>query len=224
MRTTIGEIINEIIPFCSKIEVKIFQDIPFVSASLKNDYNLTVGKLYVAQTAENLYSICSTDSNIINQQYFPTGSIFHSLMAESDIVPSLLKDLSEDIIENVSMEGFMKYLYYILYKYEITRFNPKHLTKKFSGLGFRSKNIIRNIDKTFELREYEDGTIKDLLKIMKDEGYFILGPLKAKETHIIELKLKDMGLIASIKNNRICNIKLDPFHKCPEQKLDTEYI
>lgn len=226
MRTTIGEIVNEIIPFCSKIEMKLFQDVPFVSASLKNARNLTIGRMYIVQTKENQYSFYSSDKDTFGTHYFPTGSIFNPLISDSEVVPSLFKekDLPKKVIENVNLTEFLYYFYIILYNYEITRFNPKHLTKKFSELGFRSKNIIKNIDKTFTLRGYENGTIKDLLEIVKNEECFILGPLKSKETHIIELKLKDLGLLASIKNNRIYSIKLDSFYRIQEQKLETEYV
>lgn len=226
MRTTIGEIVNEIIPFCSKIEMKLFQDIPFVSASLKNDHNLTVGNIYIAQTEEHKYSFYASNSGIVGKQYFPTGSIFSPLMSESEVVPSLLtnNELPGEIIEGVGLDQFINYLYFILYDYEITRFNPKHLTKKFSGLGFRNKSIIKNIDKTFSFRNYEDGSIKDLLDIIRKEDCFILGPLKSKEVHIIELKLKDLGLNPVIKNNRIYEITLDRFRKVREPKLETDYI
>ena len=116
MQTTIGEIVNEIIPFCAKLEMKMFNDIPFISASLKNDHNLTIGNLYVVQTKEYVYSAYASIENIVGKHFFPSGSIYYPIMSESELIPKLFnKEIISRVEENLNLHSFLEYFYRVLY-------------------------------------------------------------------------------------------------------------
>lgn len=206
MQISIGEVVNELLPFTNDINVSIMNDVPFLRARISTESAYTRAYLYVVQTAYGKYACADSRDDVNGDRFFPTGGIKHPFIVETDIVRSMFgctgDDISykyETVVTDLDLSGFVDHLHYLLNYYEIIRFDPKNLSQKVADLGFTSTRIRRTIEKEFSSKKCHLGTIKDLSDIiLRRHERFSLGNLSSKETAVIVAKLKALGVTVKI--------------------------
>lgn len=219
MHYTLGDIVNIILPYSNDIDIKIMHGMPFLKASIKNRYKFTKYWMYVIQSNDNTYSICESYDDVFNR-YYPSGNLDRPFISESDVVKKIFNleidnDISyryDKVISDLDLDKFFLYFIKRLCRNNIIRFNIKNLDNRVLTLGFTSPRILRTLERGFESRNIHNGTISDLLDIIvKRNESFSLGKLKEKEIRVIEIKLKELGLIPHIDrtDNVINSITFD---------------
>lgn len=219
MQITIGEVINELMPYANIVESSICHGVPFVVARISTASNYTIFYMYVVQTGEHQYAACDCRDNINGERFFPTGGIDRPFIVEQDVVRSMFGINSDDdisykydtVVTGLSFADFITHLYERLSYYEIIRFKSKNLNIKIAEMGFTSVRIRRAIEEGFKNRKCYMGTIKDLIDIViRRKDTLSLGGLKHRESNVIVAKLRDLGILITInENNCIDTVQFD---------------
>lgn len=212
MNITIGELVNEILPFSPKIEMNIIGGhIPFLKAYLNNGYGgISKAVIYITQSDENKYSVC-TDNNDPLDKCIPTGDTANPFLSEKEFIHKWFNEqyphISIKIRNGLNLETFKEYFYDILFEYEIIKFDPKNKAERMSSMGFTSSKIRRVLDKSFTDNHCKDNRIKDLIDLVRyQEKPFSLETLRSREVSCVVAKLKNIGLDPTIEKNFITKI------------------
>lgn len=213
LNVTIGELVNEILPFSPKIEMNIINEcIPYVKAYLSSGTgSLSKAIIYIIQTDENQYSVCDNNNDPLDR-YVPSGSITNPFIYEKDAIHRWFNEnhqpTSIRVKEKLNFETFREYFHCILFEYEIIRFDPNERNTRMSSMGFTSAKIRRVLDNSFTESHCKDNRIKDLIDLVKyQEKPFSLQTLRSRETACVVAKLKNIGLDPTIEKNFITKIE-----------------
>ena len=175
MKSTIGEVVNEIIQYSNKIEMSIVNELPFIKVYLSGKNNTTKAIMYIIQVGNHVYSICDDYDYPIGERFFPTGNITNPFITEKEIVLGWFNNDSNirniiNMKNNITYDSLIEYIYNRLWYYDIIRFNPECRKIKFSELGFTSNKIRNIIDKSFIANNCKNGTIDDLIRLINNES------------------------------------------------------
>lgn len=215
MKSNIGEIIDEILPYTNRIEMSMVDDLPFIKAYLSGRHNTTKAIMYIIQVSSKMYSVCDDYDYPIGERIFPSGNPDNPFITEKEIILAWVNNQEGikhiiNLKSNIDHSSLMEYVYNRLWHYDAIRFNPDSRNLKFAELGFTSSRIRSTIDKSFSYTAYKSNTIGDLISLINDGKSFPLYGLKDKEINCVFSKLKNIGIIATIDNNNsITRIKFD---------------
>lgn len=214
MRSTIGEIVDVLLPYSNKVETTMVGGLPFVKAYLSGRNNTTKAIMYIVQMSSHIYSLCDDYDHPIGDNYFATGSTLVPFISEKEIISQWFENNKYEkeyhIHTNISYNEFIEYTYERLWYYDIIRFNPKNKKIIFSELGFNNIKIRKTIDKSFESNNCNSNTIGDLIELVMKRGKsFSLEGLKQKEINCVFSKLKSIGIISTIKHDMITMISFE---------------
>lgn len=217
MRTTIGELTNELMHYSRMIEMNMNGDTPFIKALLGSNSGFTKGYFYVVQTAEHQYSTCDHYDELHGTRVFPTQNIYDPFIVESNFIQSWLKRLNEikegewgRPVSGLNHSDFLDHFYDLLFQYKIIRVNPNIFNTDIADLKFSSRKISKNIETIFKPYKFNSPKIKDLITIVKKNFNTIhLGNLKPKDINELESKFKQIGIILNIKNNSIIDLQFE---------------
>lgn len=203
MELTIGEIINQVLPFSNSCECNIIYGKPFLRILVGGVGLCTRVYMYVIQTGEHKYAVCDSWTDIHGHKYLPTGNVSTPFISEKNKIGrwfGTTEDDDSEFITNLNLEGFMKYFYKVLYEYDIIKFSPENLDLKMVDMGFTSNKIKNTLTQTFRKKRRSKGTIYDLLRIvMEDNKEFDLPTLLPRELKCVRGKLRDIGLDATLE-------------------------
>lgn len=213
MQSTIGEVVDQLLPYSNAVETTIVDDMPFVRAYISNASNITRAMVYVVQTGMNEYSVCDTQDEMLGNKLFPTGSISKPFISERSLIKDLfgISDKSSiNIKSKLSTTGFSKYLIDCLWRYDIIRFNPDSFKIHMSDMGFNNVKLRQVINRSFNENNRRGGTLNDLIDIITiHHKKFNLNPLKEKDIRCISAKLKNIGLIITFDNGYITGVTFE---------------
>lgn len=208
MKITIGEIVNELLPYSNMVETSTIRGFPFVRALISSNNGCLRMFMYILQYSENSYYVCDTDA--FGDKYFPTGNTSKPFISEPKLIHELFNEkdeINEEKVRMVDNITFIDYLIDSLIKYDIIIFNKDDLKIKFSQMGFRNQNIVKTIDRSFTDNFHSDGTMDDLIDIVcKQRKTFSLGYMKPGDIRFVSLKLGDIGLNMNTIDNTIIGI------------------
>ena len=89
MVITIGEIVDELIPFSSLVRSNILSGFPYVTASIRGGGNCTRLYISVMQMSEHFYAVAVTDDVFNGNRYIPTGNPDKPFIHEKTSCPAL---------------------------------------------------------------------------------------------------------------------------------------
>lgn len=210
MNVTIGELINEILPFSSKIEMNMLNEsIPYVKAYLSGG-SISKAVIYIIQTDKNQYSVCDNNNDPLDR-YIPSGNITDPFVFEKDVIHRWFNEKCDPtkikVRKELNLESFKKYFYDILYEYEIIKFDPNSRNMKMASMGFTSEKIRRVINRSFTESHCGENRIDDLINLVKYQGKpFSLQSLRQRELACVVAKLKNIGLDPTVEKNFITKI------------------
>lgn len=213
MQSTIGEIVDQLLPYSNSVDSVIINDIPFVRAYISNDSNITRAILYVVQTQLHEYSVCDAPDEILGNRVFPTGSISKPFISESSFINDMFgikNNTSINTKNKLSASNFLKYLMDRTWYYDVTRFNPSNFRINMSEMGFNNSKLRHVINRSFSENGRRDGTLEDLMNIVVvQHKKFNLNPLKEKDIRCISAKLKNVGIIITSDNGYITGVTFE---------------
>lgn len=209
MKVTIGEIINELYPYSTRISTYTVQSLPYVTAPIRSGGNITRIWLSVLQTSEHKYAVATTEDIHNGNDIIPTADMNRPFVREKNYLS--MEVLPDDlIVERIDRSQFKGWLYKQLYDYDIIRFNPVNWYVKMSDMGFNSSKIRRAIDQEFNNHHLRGGTILDLITIVGDRGSaFKLPALANKELSCVNAKLRNLGLVPTFNGTNIIRMEYD---------------
>lgn len=212
MNITIGELVNDILPFSPKIEMNIIGgSIPYIKAYLNNgNGGISKAIIYVIQVGEHKYTVCDNNSDPLDR-FIPSGNITNPFIYEKDVIHRWFNEQHEPtnirIKANITFDFFRKYFYDILFEYEIIRFDPNSKYITMSAMGFTSSKIRKVIDSSFIENQCKDNRIEDLIDlVMYQNKPFSLRTLRPRELGCVVGKLKNIGLDVTVEKNFITKI------------------
>lgn len=211
MRTTIGEIVDIILPYSNIIEMSMINNTPFIRTRLSDKSGFTQAYLYILQTNEHVYSIADDNNDTIGERYFPTGSVISPFVKEKDLIQIWYKggeNNNEKIINNnIPYNDFFNIFYTLLWKYEIIKFNPKLFKMPISDINFASKKVLTFIEKGLYDQKCNNFNIQGLVDtITKYKKQVCLGNIRQKEIKDMIYKMKQIGIDIQVNKNCIVNI------------------
>lgn len=215
MQSTIGEIIDDLSPYCNKIEMSVVKGFPFIRAYVANSDGIVRCFMYVKQIDEHLYAACDDHEDLHGRRFFPTGSISKPFVTEQDLIHSWFScNTSEEMTERyksvrnrLTHSEFLSYMYERLIEYQIICLDPKLQDVQISGMDFDSIRIRRTIDRIMKGYGYRLGTIGDLFELVMIKKKAVnLEELKSKEIQVLVSKLKRVGLDCSVENRMITSV------------------
>lgn len=209
MRTTIGEIIDIILPYSNSIEMSMVNDTPFIRTRLSGKLGFTKAYLYILQTDEHIYSIADSNNDTNGERYFPTGSVISPFIKEKDLIQIWNGGNvnNRNNRNNITYDDFFNVFYILLWKYEIIKFNPKLFKMLIINIKFISKKVNRFIENGLLEQKCHNLTIQGLFDtLIKDKKQIHLGNIKQKEIKDFISKMKQIGIDMNINKNYITNM------------------
>lgn len=221
MRSTIGEIVDIISPYCISVDVSMYHDHPFIRARVRHRENFTALFMYVLQTSEHVYSVAAAHDDVNGNRFFPYlhDTNGRNFITEQDLVRVLFginsKDDTSHKYSNVKSglipQDFLSLFLTILHANQLIQFNYKeHCETKITEMGINSERIRAAIDEEFKLKGHEFPTIQALLNVIllyHDEVN--LTKLRERELTVPIAKLRDIGILCEKKGGKIIGIKFD---------------
>lgn len=205
MEVTIGEIVNELLPYSVRIETVMSDPFPYVHALIVDRNHIVRQYIHTLQVKEHSYVIAIQDDETNGNKFIPTKNSSKPFIREKYFIDGE----SKETVEFASVEGknFSDWLLRTLYQLNLIRFNPDDKYLRFADLGFNSPKIRRVIDKSFSSNHCKYGNISELLDVVnKSSKSFTLSNLLQKEVSCVNAKLRNLGLVAVIKDNDIVSI------------------
>jgi hypothetical protein len=210
MRITIGEIVNEIIPFSKSIELKVHDNIPYVKAKIGSPSGFTLIYLYIAQIKEGLYTVYETNDEIFGR-YLPTGDLKKPFIKDNDFINSWINNKipnqsDQAIKNNIMINNFRKYFYELLYKLNLIILSPEILTTNLLAINYskKIKNIIKIVYHEYNLCNF---TIINFINYIRNyPGKLKLYGMSKNELQELNNVFHKIGLKLIITNFCITNI------------------
>lgn len=210
MVITIGEIVDELIPFSSLVRSNILSGFPYVTASIRGGGNCTRLYISVMQMSEHFYAVAVTDDVFNGNRYIPTGNPDKPFIHEKYFISGGSDEYPDIKNEYVRSDEFHNWLFNQLHSFGIIRFNPDDWSTLFTELGFNSVKIRRVIDKEFSKNHCIHGTIRELIELVNIKNkQFDLSKLYEKELSCVYAKLKSIGIIATINSGHIIHTEYE---------------
>lgn len=210
MRTTIGEIIDIILPYSNSIEMSMVNDTPFIRARLSGKLGFTKSYLYILQTSEHVYSIADSNDDANGERYFPTGSVISPFIKEKEIIQIWnggYECNKNNVNNNIKYDDFFIIFYILLWKYEIIKFNPKLFKMPIIDIKFVSKKVNKLIETGLYEQKCHNFTIHGLFNtLIKDKKQIYLGNIRQREIKDFISKMKQIGIDININKNCITNM------------------
>lgn len=214
MNITIGELVNVLIPYTSRIELLYIDTIPIIKAYLQRRNMVCRALMYIAQTNENSYTVIDNCDDINNRIYLSSNKE-KPFVVIKEIIPHVFSMNTMDFPEDISIKKdiryteFIDYLYQRLFYYGIIKFNPKYFNTIITqDMNINSNKIKNIINKRFK-ENNKQGTIRDLIEIVHyKKKPFDLENLKPRELGCVTGKLRDIGLSVTVENNVIIDIEI----------------
>ena len=150
MNITIGELVNVLIPYTSRIEVLYIDTIPIIKAYLQRRNMVCRALMYIAQTNENSYTVIDNCDDINNRIYLSSNKE-KPFVVIKEIIPHVFSMNTMDFPEDISIKKdiryteFIDYLYQRLFYYGIIKFNPKYFNTIITQDMNINSNKIKNI-------------------------------------------------------------------------------
>ena len=219
MKITIGEVVNELMPYSRHVEINMAGDFPFIKADIGSNSKCTKAHIYVVQVDEHKYSICDYHDDLHGNRYIPTQSIEKPFVKEKKLIqhkfdiPVHDDDNEEDsVLLNVGYLSFLDHLYTLLSQYGVIRTSPKVLNKQITDRDVLPliPRAAKALETVFKDRKMSDPKIKDLITIVKNPSdVFSIRGMKEKDVKDLENKFKNIGINLVIQRNTITDIHFE---------------
>lgn len=216
MKITIGEIINFILPFSNKIDVKEVRGSPFIKASIVDGSNFRQFFLYVIQTSEHEYAVVDSINDTNGNEFYVNISTEKPFIIERDIIRQQHGSGTPDdswyanVKVGMDKRSFMDHMIDLLIHYDVIRYRKDSDNIVLSEFGINNDKIKRAVKKAFKDQDYPRGTVDNLLDIVYRKGNkFWMRGCSSKEMQVVSSKLKSIGLICVIEQDFITSIQFD---------------
>ena len=214
MRVTIGEVVNELLPYSRDMRISMAGDFPFLEAEIGTNSRYTKGHLYIVQVSENKYSICDCRDNLHGNGYIPTQNLENPFVKEKQIIADMYvyknsDDEPDSITLNLEYPKFITHLHKLLFQYGVVRIDPKIFTKKISDHDTipLTPRVLNGLESIFKEYKILDPKIKDLINIVKTKlTKFNIQPIKGKDVKDMQNKFQHIGINLIIEKNIITDI------------------
>lgn len=208
MNTTIGEIIDVVLPFTTSMNIMMHGLFPYIQASLGNVNSTTRLFISIMQTSEHIYAIAVTDDVYNGNRIIPIENTDCPFIKERHFLNRSSDDLY--CLKDIPFKHFKARFFNVLYSNQLIRFNPSNWKTKLIDMGFNSMKIKRTIGRSFRQLKCNRGDIADLIHVVNIEhNKFDLSSLEEKEIRCVYAKLKNMGLETTIVDKYIVKIEYE---------------
>lgn len=217
MLYTIGELIDDILPYVGNIETSLVNGIPFIRTNIISSNLITQSYLYIVQVDDYTYTACDDPEDSNGNRYFPCGTISRPLIKEKEMIRSWFCDRKVKVppslrsVSCVNRVEFLKYFYKLLNEYKVISVKDDLIKTPLIDLGFNNSKIKDQIADSFirnGMKRNSDSN--DLINIVNlQKKTFRLDTLKGKDRQFIAHKLSDVGLQIIIHNDSIDEIRFE---------------
>lgn len=206
MVITIGEIVNEILPFSNQVTSSIVNGFPYVNAPIRGSGSCPKIYVSVVQFDNHVYAAAVTDDVFNGNKFIPTGNSSKPFIREKYFMRGN-EQSADRIVSRIQLREFHSWWFKQLYDYGVICFNPDNLTTQVRSLGFNSLKIRRTLERMFSKNHCRFGNIEELINLVNNQKKsFDLTNLLDKELSCVNAKLRNLGLLVTIKDGYIINI------------------
>lgn len=214
---TIGELTNELLPYCNLVELKMRGETPYLRALLANHNGFTEAYLYIVQIAPHRYSICETNDEFYSR-YLPTESSYEPFILERELIDRMWGNRKHNheeddrIVKDLSYIEFLGEFYRILSYYRIINITNERLDISIRDIQFSTFRLTRALGALGD-----NSTVIDLIKTIKDSSKeFKLEGIRDKDLPELLQKFNQIGITLDIRDKVIQAFNFDRVTKKPK--------
>lgn len=206
MHITIGELLDDILPYANKIETCFHFGRPLLKAYIAGSTGTTKFFVYIMQIRDHKYVYSDSDDVLNGERYFTTFDQDIPFIKEKDVADRWFpsegieeKEYDKVKIKYITGEKFWGHFSSRLSYYGIIRITRDEMKKEITDMGFTSEKIKKVFKQSFIENNCSDKTIYDLVDVVcHQHKNFRLPTLRQRELTCIIGKFSDIGLDLTI--------------------------
>lgn len=216
MHITIGELVDDILPYANKIETCFIHERPLLKAFISGATGTTKAFIYIMQIRDHKYVLCDNDDVLNGERYFITFNQDIPFIKEKEMADRWFpsegieeKEYGNTKVKYVSYDKFWMYFHERLAYYGIIKITQDELRRDIADMGFTSEKIKRVFRESFAENGCKGNTVGDLVDVVSHQHKnFKLPSLRPRELTCIIGKFSDVGLDLTIERNNIIRAEL----------------